>query len=177
MWIKNILAIFKKNPEKIISEVKAIDRSRPKIQTVDIFKSEPWLKEPAERAIRELHVPWECSQEKIDEAKSVALEAFFNGFQPKQYADTLSPSIFKTKREAQHAMVKIIICASSSVDRFRVGGLGLTKFRWMYIEHLCDFPKHQSYGEKIYTYKNGAKGDWPGKNYGCRCWSSPIFDV
>lgn len=177
MWIKNILSALKSQPNTVIVECKTIEKHRSKIQTVDVFGSEPWLKKTAEYAIKNLQIPWSCSQEKIDEAKGIALRAVFAGTDTKKYAGTLSPSIFKTKREAQHAMAKIFICACSAVSKFREEELGLTKFRWNYVEpQLCDFPEHKNYNKKNYTYKNGAKGDWPGKYYGCRCWSQPIFD-
>lgn len=148
-----------------------------KIQTVDIFESEPWLKTVAAQTIADLHIPWNCDQSKIEEAKSIALKSVYEGSVPRKYSNTLSPSIFKTKREAQHAMAKIFICANSAISKFRAEELELTKFRWNYVEpQHCDFPEHKNYDKKNYTYKNGAKGDWPGKYYGCRCWSQPIFD-
>ena len=177
MWIKNILGFLNKPSDKPDAHAIRNETSKPKIQTVDLFGSEPWLKAPAELAIKELHIPWACSQETIDEAKAVALQAIFAGTVTKDYSRTLSPSVFKTKREAHHAMAKIFICGNSAVDRFRAMSIGLKKFTWDFIDpQLCDFPEHRSYDKKVFTYKNGAKGDWPGKHYGCRCSASPVFE-
>jgi uncharacterized protein with gpF-like domain len=177
MWIKNILNALKGLSESGIKDVKKVEKYSKKIQTVDVFGSEPWLKIPAEKAIQELIIPWECSQEQIDEAKKEALKSFFVGSVIKTYAGTLSPRIFRTKRDAHHAMAKIQACASAAVDRHRAQAIGAKKFRWNYLDsNLCDFPEHKKYDKGIYTYKTGAKGDWPAKNYGCRCWSSPILE-
>lgn len=40
-----------------------------RIQTVDVFKSEPPLKKIAQEAIENLEVPWQCGQQQKSEAK------------------------------------------------------------------------------------------------------------
>ncbi len=176
MWIKNILSALNK-PRDIILEVKSGDNVRPRIVTVDLFASEPWLSPVVEEAINKLSMPWGCHQEKLDEAKKIALQSIFSGTTDKAYAGTLSPSIFKTKRDAQRAMGKIKACGWAAVDRYRAQNLGLEKYSWNYMGELCDFLEHKTYDGKTFTYSQGAQDDYPGKNYGCACWASPVIDA
>lgn len=47
--------------------------------------------------------------------------------------------------------------------------LGLKKFRWDYLDSLCDFSEHADYAGKVFTFSKGANNSWPSKKYGCRC--------
>lgn len=146
------------------------------IQTVDVFKSEPHLKKIVREAIENLEIPWQCGPQQKSEAKAIALKAVISGASMKEYSSTLSPSIFKTKREAQHAMVKITSCANAAVTSYRMQTLGLKKFRWDYLESLCDFSEHAAYAGKVFTFSKGANNNWPSKKYGCRCLIGAVFE-
>jgi uncharacterized protein with gpF-like domain len=147
-----------------------------RIQTVDVFKSEPRLKKIVQEAIENLEVPWQCGQQQKSEAKAIALKAVISGATMKEYSSTLWPSIFKTKREAQHAMVKITSCANAAVSNYRMQELGLKKFRWDYLNSLCDFPEHANYAGKVFTFAIGANNSWPSTKYGCRCSAGAVFE-
>lgn len=145
------------------------------IQTVDVFGSEPALKIVAENAIAAVDLPWDCAKTVKDSAKIVALQSVYGGTHPTDFIRTLAPSVFKTQKDARHAMVKLSAIAWSAVDRNRWHELRVKTFEWVFIEHLCDFPEHRSLNGRKFSTDVGHKGEFPSARYGCRCMGSPVI--
>ena len=175
----SILKLIRMHFNKLVTTKDCTEEKRSNkrtIQTVDVFASDSALKAIAESAILAIELPWNCDQSIKDKAKTIALQSFYKGTtHPTDFIRTLKPTVFKTQKDARHAMVKISAIAWSAVDRSNWNELGIKSFKWEFIDHLCDFPEHLSLNSKTFSVKTGYKGEFPGAKYGCRCTGSPII--
>lgn len=151
-----------KPSEKLEYRVKSI--------SIDLFGSEPNLKKVVADAINNLELPPEWPSGVVSAVKMSVIKRYIEGGAgfDKETEALLYKKFLKTKRDVRHAYAKIAACASSAITFYRYDGLGVKKYKWSYIENLCDVPGHKDKDGKIYNVKGAEK---PACIYGCRCMS------
>lgn len=124
-------------------------------------------------AIEGLDLPWLCADKIKVEAKKVAIHAASNGLIPSGFIKELVPSVFKTQRDAKHAMVMLsaVDLAAVTYEDWRV--IGIVEYEWQWIPGICSFPEHELRHWKRFSV---ADGDLPSTKYGCRCHGRAVFD-
>ena len=127
------------------------------IPTVDIFSGHPELRAVAMKAVSALEVPWGSDDVLIASAKEAALHSVLNGTSLREYSKALSPSIFRTKREAHHAMVRIATCANVAVSMHRMRSLGVRSFKWRFVDSLCSEPSHAGFANRTFSLTDACR--------------------
>ncbi|MGF6575083.1 SPP1 gp7 family putative phage head morphogenesis protein [Paraburkholderia sp. GAS333] len=143
---------------------------------VDIFSSEPDLRDVAIEAISTAAIPWNCSNALIEAARAQAIRCVLSGSSPSnEIIDQLRLHVFDRKRDALHAMAKVCTFGTSAIDRARWRKLDISEFTWMSIgKPLCDFD-HDALDGLVFSLGDGFSGNFPGRQYGCRCWGAPVI--
>jgi hypothetical protein len=125
------------------------------------------------KAIENVELPWSCSLEIEQEAKAAAIDVVINGSVPRSFIKKLVPEVFKTQRDAKHAMAMLSAIGSSAVTRETWRSVGVLQYEWQYLEFLCSYPEHEKRQRKIFPT---TKDDMPATRYGCRCLGFAVFE-
>lgn len=123
-------------------------------------------------AIQEIELPWECNQDLKQKAKKIAIYAAANGLVPTNFIKELVPSVFRTQRDAKHAMAKLTAIGLAAVTYEVWRSVNVTKYEWNWLPFICEYQEHEGRNWKQFMLING---DLPGTRYGCRCYGKAIF--
>jgi hypothetical protein len=145
---------------------------------VNIFASEPHLREVLVSAISAAAIPWTCSDDLIDAARDEAVRCVISGAGfSAGILDRLAREVFPKRRDARHGIAKICAIGTSAIDRARWREIEVKSFKWIAIgKPLCDF-SHDPLEGKVFPLDKGCDGVYPGSQYGCRCWGSPVIAI
>lgn len=65
---------------------------------------------------------------------------------------------------------------NASLDRLKNNQAGVKEFTWTTVGDSSVRPKHKDFNGKVYTWKKGANGIYPGQEVRCRCFAEPVLD-
>lgn len=143
---------------------------------VNVFRSEPFLKPLAEGWVRENTSLIKSLPTNLHtDLEGIVRRGVMDGLSVKDISQKIKSRYnvtdYRAKLIAQDQTLKL----NSDLTRFRLQSVGVTEYYWRTVQDTRVRPEHVFRAGKIYTWKDGANGEHPGKPVRCRCRAEAIW--
>ena len=111
-----------------------------------------------------------------DKIEAIVYEGMKNGTSTKEIRNQIMKAGKVSESRAEFIAVDQSGSIQGQLTRRRHEAMGVEKFTWLTAGDERVRKEHRNYSGKVYDYKNGANGKFPGSDYRCRCVGTPVFD-
>ncbi|USK71752.1 phage head morphogenesis protein [Peribacillus asahii] len=111
-----------------------------------------------------------------DKIEAIVYEGMKNGTSAKEIREQIMKAGKVSESRAEFIAVDQSGSIHGQLTRRRHEAMGVEKFTWLTAGDERVRKEHRNYSGKVYDYKNGANGKFPGSDYRCRCVAIPAFD-
>jgi len=153
---------------------------REQMQTVtgiDPTAREPWLRNFMDAAVSE-NVSWikSIDREYHDKIKTIILQGVRRGSSINDMAKEITNTSGASKARAKFIARDQAGSIHGDLTKVRQEQMGLKTFVWSTSDDERVRDSHAALDGQTFTWKDGADGLYPGKDYGCRCEAEPSED-
>ena len=115
------------------------------------------------------------NDEQTKKIETLLLRSDREGMQPGGLTKEIRKIMKSTLSRATLIATDQTLKLNGQIDRMKQTESGVRKFRWRTWGDQQVRPEHQRRNGKIYTWRRGADGEFPGQPVRCRCWAEPDF--
>ncbi|KAB8139275.1 hypothetical protein F9U64_01225 [Gracilibacillus oryzae] len=147
------------------------------VRGVDPIARESWLEGFMKTAIKD-NVNWikSIARDQHDKVETIVMQGVRRGQSINEMAKEIREVSKVSKKRASFIARDQTGSILGDLTKTRQQQLGLKKFRWSTSGDNRVRDEHADLDGKVFTWKDGANGLYPGTDYGCRCVAEPIED-
>lgn len=144
---------------------------------VNMFLSEPWLKESLDKFLKEnITLIKSIPEENLFQIEKIIKAGIQEGIPPERMAKDISQRLEVAKSRGNLIARDQINKLNGQITQKRQENIGVKSYTWITVGDERVRPEHSERNGKIFAWSDAPSGGHPGSEINCRCSASPILD-